>query len=31
MGARFGGQSLCGTSVPAEGLPFTYMFTVTHP
>jgi hypothetical protein len=31
MGARFGGQSLCGTSVPAEGLPFTYMVTVTHP
>ena len=31
MGARSGGQSLCGTSVPADGLPFTYTVTVTHP
>ena len=31
MGARSGGQSLCGTSVLADGLPFTYTVTVTHP
>jgi hypothetical protein len=31
MAARSGGQSLCGMSVPTDGMPFTYTVTVAHP